>query len=818
MASRVKRAILLAGAVVLAGLAVLHGVNYARLDPGELETRAAPILAEAQALSERARPEYQDLALATLPRNALNGDYHRLDDLLPEAEVTREPAPAGEAGIVHEFSFTNGAADLEPAGGPMPTQVIDGRLKVTTDGAAYLTNAEPIAIPRDEVGDLLITAKADKGTYLRLAWSAREASPEKIWRDGIDVRFAGKGEFHTYQINARNALKRGLAPGDTIKHLYIRPSDAPGAAVEIESIRFLSKSSRFAAAANGVDYETLGNELRRVLYMRPNQTIEYRLKLPALSPRLDFGTGVLLDGRPLRFRVSLIPPAGPAETVFDREVTGTAWRDQRIDLARFAGQEVRLALEIDGDPANVAFWTAPILSQAPERRFNVVVVLEDAQRADYLSVYGHPTDTTPNKRALAQDRLIVFDRAISQETKTRPSIASLMTSLYPTAHGLWYFSDALSERHLTLAEVLHAQGYLTASFIQNGNAGPYAGMHQGFDRLTDEVGMGGTPQAMLEGPLVESWLETHRDRNFLLYLHVIDPHAPYDPPEAVRDEVMTRLPAETTPVTPDLVFDPPWLDRPSAESRRLLYEAEIRNNDRLVPRLLAKLDELGLTEDTLVIFTSDHGEHLADRDFMGYTLWDHRPPGFMTVTHVPLMFLYEKRFGGARRVTTPVQLIDVMPTILELAGVDRTDLLQQGHSLVGLLDGADPERWQDRVVVSEEALAMDKADPCTCGSLFFRDWHLMSSSWLWPRRYLYADNLQAFMAPQVWRVAADGRTESLARSFLPDAYSRWVTKGILDDLRLANLETWRKLTAGEAGGLRIDPDTLERLKGLGYVN
>ena len=127
-----------------------------------------------------------------------------------------------------------------------------------------------------------------------------------------------------------------------------------------------------------------------------------------------------------------------------------------------------------------------------------------------------------------QERGIQFDWAVSQATKTRPSVPPDDVAV-SDGDGRLAFSDMLSERYLTLAEILRAQGFATASFIQNGNAGPYAGLHQGFSESYDEQVMGKATEEIY-GERVFSWLERHRDRNFFLYLHAIDPHGPYDPP------------------------------------------------------------------------------------------------------------------------------------------------------------------------------------------------------------------------------------------------------------------------------------------------
>jgi arylsulfatase A-like enzyme len=392
-----------------------------------------------------------------------------------------------------------------------------------------------------------------------------------------------------------------------------------------------------------------------------------------------------------------------------------------------------------------------------------------------------------------------------------------MTGLYPTANGLWHFSDVLSDRHLTLAEILRAQGYVTASFLQNGNVGPFAGLHQGFDRVIDAAPGGAATEEVFTGEKLTRWLAEHRERNFFLYLHALDPHAPYDPVSPYREKHMAGLPAGGTPVERSRFIDAPWVERPSMELRRRLYEAELEHNDGAVAEFFRRLDETGLSANTLVVLMSDHGEYLGERGPLGNRLWQHRPPGFMATTHVPLVFIYPERFPDPQRITAPVQLIDLMPTVLELAGVDRQGLLLQGHSLTGLIDGEQPEMWRDRVIVSEEPTAMAKGDPCNCGSVYFRDWHLLSSTWIWPRQHLYTPHVQSFLATVV--AGVDGpRGERLDPWFVPDLAVRLRQRAILSELRRTNMETWRRLTEGEADGRVIDPETLQRLRGLGYIN
>jgi arylsulfatase A-like enzyme len=821
MAGRTAKRVGFAAVVVMALGAALHAYNYVRLDAGALRTNIEPVLERSRELRDKARPEYQELALATLPRNALNGPGYRLDELADRAFVKEKPASTdGNAqAILRAFDFDDPANPSFVTGSGTEAPVVQGGvLRAVSSSDGFLTNPAPLDIPVEDIGDILIRAKADKGTYMRLAWAGQDG-PEngRIWRNKLDIRFRGHGEMQTYVVNARTVLRRGLgSAGARLGYLYLQVSDEPGATVEIDSIQFFSKTSRYLRADHGLDYESVNDVMRRVLYMRPNQTLEYAIKVPEHEPTIEFATHALLSGRPLTFEVTLAA-GGVTETLHSSVVSDpAAWHDWRADLSAWAGRDVSLSLRVSGDPSNVGFWASPRVSSAPAKPFNVIFLVEDAQRADYLSVYGHPKRTTPFKEELVARRGVLFEQAITQAEKTRPSAASYMTSLYPTATGLWHFSDVLSERQLTLAEIMRAQGYETAAFIDNGNAGPFAGLHQGFDQLFEPGGLHSTEE-VFHGDKLQRWLEQHRNRNFFLYLHAIDPHAPYDPPEPFRSKAMKDVPEQGTSLDRNPVFDADWVSKPTMESRRALYEGEIEYNDSVVRSFFERLDEMGLSENTLVVMFSDHGEYLGERGFFGNRMWDHRPPGFMIGTHVQLIFVYLARFRQSKRIPETVQLLDIAPTVLDLAGVDRSDLLLQGESLLDLIEGQRMDYWRNRVVVSEEPTAMLKGDPCSCGSLWFRGWHLVSSNQMWKRNRIYAPHLQAFLTTNVYAVET-GRSESLAASFLPDLFLRYRQQALLSELRESNMAAWQKLVAGDEGGQVIDPDTLEQLKGLGYVN
>jgi arylsulfatase A-like enzyme len=805
--------------VLVVALAILETVNYRRVDAGGLSAGVETLIERSSHLQKLARPEYQDHALAALPANLFNGAYYRLDEHLSDARVVTAPelAPNGDDGVIYRLEFENAEhSGLVAPQGDAAQQTSGGILRLTGDSdSAYVTNEVPITVRRGEIGDIVIRARALGHTRLTLGLSKDQAAGDPF-DNSIEMTIEKSEEFRTYVINARTALTRDLGESDPVAHVNLRPSPVAGVAVEIDFIRFVSRQALYLAAVNGTTYETIGNELRPTLYMLSDQHLSYRMIVPQGLPRLTFGQGILISGDPVHFSVTLTE-GKKTLTIQEAEViSNEKWQDHEIDLTPWAGKSVTIGLHAKAaHPKSVAFWSSPRVLSKPADRLNIVVILEDALRADYLSTYGFARETSPNKTKLMADRGVLFEHAFSQATKTRPSVPTLMTGLYPTATGVWHFSDMLSDRYLTLAEILRSQGFTTASFIQNGNAGPYAGMHQGFDVLRDEKLMDDSTETVL-GEQTIDWLGRHKDENFLLYLHVVDPHGPYDPPPPF-DEWYVADKGKGTAVKPDFRrHEPEGMTQATDVERRARYAGEIKHNDSLVPGIFARLEELGLAKNTLVIFLADHGEYLGEHGF-----WEHHPPSLTPTIHVPLMMIYPKRFTESKRITENVQLIDVMPTILDLAGIGRSDLLLQGDSLVDLIEGRNTNHWQDRVVVAEEPTAMLREAPCPCASLIYRDWHLVASSWMWrgsPALRRLPSSLQATLQMRVFNFHEDSTEETLFPSFLPDLYLRWLQYDAATRLREAGGIIHDRLTADENAATRLDPETLEHLRGLGYVN
>lgn len=337
------------------------------------------------------------------------------------------------------------------------------------------------------------------------------------------------------------------------------------------------------------------------------------------------------------------------------------------------------------------------LSFRPEDPPNILIFLIDTQRADYMSVYGHAKPTTPHLEAFAEESL-VFNRAYAPASSTSPSHASLFTSTYPRVHGVWNrvprgdedpIFPALTPRATTLAEVLGEIGYDTAAICDGGNLQSSRGFDQGF-RVWDSkyLGVDNRVDRALR------WLDVERkkDRPFFLFLHTYQVHTPYLPkaehvelfadPEyqgpvrkawedavafytsnpgikgAIRkiqgDFYRPTLPEEgTDPEADDLAF------------MKALYEANIHQVDAAFERLLNELEKREINQDnTLILVTSDHGEEF----------WEHGQYGhhqmYDSVAHIPFLVRGPGVAAGLRR-DDPVDLLDVMPTLLHWSGLDH---------------------------------------------------------------------------------------------------------------------------------------------------
>lgn len=307
------------------------------------------------------------------------------------------------------------------------------------------------------------------------------------------------------------------------------------------------------------------------------------------------------------------------------------------------------------------FWIACALAAAAlAPRPNVVLYLVDTLRADHLGVYGYERDTSPALDRWAEQS-VVFERAYAPSSWTRPSVVSLLSGLDPIRHGVEDRLDAIPGDVRLLSETLKENGYATLAAVTNPNVLPAWGFGRGFDVFDDLDSAGHGTRADAVTDHVAAALEgLDRSRPFFLYVHVLDPHAPYEPPPPF-DERYPRSPALPAKLS---------IGR---------YDGEIAFVDSQFGRLLDTLERHGLGDDTLVLFVSDHGEELMDHGAMGhgFTL-------FEEVVRVPFVMRLPHGAHAGTRVAERVSLIDVVPTVLSVLGLPPGNDLD-GRDLAPLL-------------------------------------------------------------------------------------------------------------------------------------
>ena len=311
-------------------------------------------------------------------------------------------------------------------------------------------------------------------------------------------------------------------------------------------------------------------------------------------------------------------------------------------------------------------------------RPNIVLVTLDTTRADRMGFLGSRRGLTPNLDALAKEG-VVFSRAYAQSPLTPPSHATILTGTYPQFHHVNEFGIPLAKELPYLPQILHERGYKTAAFVGSMVLDPKAHMAPGFERGFDTYDAGFHARQPGEaryqaverrgGDVVAralSWLEEQGRGPFFLWVHLFDPHAPYEPPE-------------------------PFKSRHASDP----YDGEIAYADSALGKALDQLRASGLYAGALIAVTADHGEAFGEHGERshGVFLYDE-------TIHVPLIFkMPEQRFAG-RRVDDRAGLVDVAPTILEVLEIPAPKA-SQGESLMALMRPTEGGRAVAAKAVSE---------------------------------------------------------------------------------------------------------------------
>ena len=438
------------------------------------------------------------------------------------------------------------------------------------------------------------------------------------------------------------------------------------------------------------------------------------LEIPA-NAVLDFATGILepaLGQGPVRFSVSACVD-GDCRSVFsqvvgDRGDEASAWHDASVSLHEFAGARASLAFEtalVGAEPGRFSLpvWANPtILVPNASRRAprSIVMISVDTLRADHLGSYGYARGTSPGLDRLAAAGT-VFEHLIAEAATTDPSHMTMFTSVPAAVHGVTSGWLGLRLPITTLAERLRAAGYLTAAFTEDGPMAHARGFGRGFDvygenQSPDLV----EPEGHVAATFAQArrWLERNGGRPFFLFLHTFQVHSPYAPLPAYRDRFVGDG-SRWIHLGPEQQSF-----RGAAERNAADYDREIRFVDDELSALVDWMQAQGLFANTTLLVLSDHGEQFYEHGELG-----HGTLPYEEVLRPPLI-----AYGAGiqpRRVSTPVTHLDLMPTILELAGVPPPPYAQ-GSSFASELaaDGA-PATREPRAIFSTSWVLPDGLVP-----------------------------------------------------------------------------------------------------------
>ncbi len=494
--------------------------------------------------------------------------------------------------------------------------------------------------------------------------------------------------------------------------------------------------------------------------------------------------------------IEWIPEGGAA-----REVLRVSGEDRALD---------EKSVELDGGgvgclvtrvSAGRVFWgspritvpgTAPTRAPVQARRFNLLIYLVDTLRADALQPYGYGRATSPFLRDFARE-CMVFTNVLGHTAWTKPSVATLLTGLYPSTHAVAQHDRFLHPKIVTLAERL--DGFQRIFFTTHPVITRETGYAQGFD----PAAYASYPQK--QAPEVATLLEPalsklDRATPFFLYVHTIDPHYPYDPaPPFDRLVLHNGSLVEREPEQLSKAFIA-GIKRHSAELGakdveyiRSLYDSEVARTDYCFGKVVSYLKAQGLYDDTMIIFTADHGEEFREHGGFqhGHTL-------YQEIVRLPWIVKPPKGLGSPGIVRDRIQQIDLVPTILELLGKPQaTDL--PGTSFAPVFSGGTHD--------TGTVFAETELDSRLVSAVYDR-WKLIMTVPANPA----ASRLELYdLDSDAGELRDESDAHPMVRDFLRQELRRWE----------AEVAAHRQLSTADATRILSDQD-VEALKALGYVD
>jgi len=419
---------------------------------------------------------------------------------------------------------------------------------------------------------------------------------------------------------------------------------------------------------------TMADETRRSLVPPIPSRLAFDVEVP-VDPVLRFAIGVFTFDKPglaAAVEFNLYLDAGSGEEEVFAGVLGRArpnlWFDREVDLSQWQGARVRLIFETkqkgetgeaSGERRALALWGNPVLSSRSDRSEhpNVILISIDCLRSDHLGTYGYSRNTTPSIDAFAEDG-VVFETAVSTSSWTLPTHMSMLTGLPPSIHGATK-TRMLHESVPYLPVLLAESGYRVDALVSV----PALSHEYGFDRGFHSYRFYFNPGASNTVDAAIDLLEKGDGQSHFLFLHLIDVHWPYAPPEEFRERFGER-PPDISDLLQQILNDVPPSGQVQIDHAVNLYDGEIAYVDRELGRFLDHVKAEGLYDSALIILTADHGEAFYEH---GY--WKHTQTLYEEMVRVPLIVKWPAE-SPTGRVPNLVSQVDVFPTVLGAVGLE----------------------------------------------------------------------------------------------------------------------------------------------------
>ena len=703
---------------------------------------------------------------------------------------------------------------------------------------------------RDDWAEVSIRARTSDAGTMAVAYNLVDYDPEVgavVQHGGESAALLADNLVHTYTFPVRST-GRGRWPFTRSEWEYPWQQLVIGLwagdplTIEILSVTAIPKAEAFSSERAGIGTVERSDGIRRALYTHAPSQLEWRVRVPEQG-RLDVGLAAFEEKDSILFRVVVAGEGRGPEVMLEERVAGPEWTQRSVDLSAFSGRIVNLALETEGSsPGAVGFWGAPTLSgdEAAGRtggkgtRPNVILYVIDGAGADWMSVYGYNRRTTPFLEELAREA-VVFEQAYSNATWTKISTPSFMTSLMYSAMSPYRsFTDQVPEGVTTMAEQFGAAAYQTGVFTSNPFAVTMSGLERGVDFVrVEDVEVQATSSEFLHDSFFE-WREAYPGQPYWAHFQTTDVHEPFrpqapfaglfiDPERRERyiewDDALGEMPGG---------FHQPENYEPvgitveqHALAQQALYDEGMAHQDHHLRRLVARLKASGQWENTILVIAADHGYPAGSHRFMPGMDFE-APIVHPYATRVPLLFVAPGRIAGGRRVATPVSMIDVMPTLLDLAGLPPLEV-QQGRSLAALLRGETAELAPRPVFI--EKLGQESQSGSLVGTIGVIDGRWAASLLLQDQRAIpeesmprhgdgMSDHLQRTERLLLWDREADPLMARSVHEEYPDLVAYYHT--MLEEQLEANAAIARLFGGG--GDVELSPGELEILRALGYLN